>query len=286
MKYHKIEPQPHGGVVSSEGIFFHSPSDFAKNHLYYIHFGGQHTFDSNYEIDRNYYHAFLLIRIIDGHLNFEYRGTSFTAHEGDVVLLDCKDYHHYWADDIVTFQWFHYDGCSSQAYFDMLYAKYGACFCGKTELYFPFNYVLDELKADPPNDHKLSFLIHNIIGILAIPDKLPESSIVTKARQYIQEHFQEDINVPDIAEHVALNTFYFSKLFKKNTGVPPHQYLTNIRIKYAKSLLSETSHGLSYISRQCGYTSESHFIRAFKKSTAITPIQFRKYFDPSGFKNQ
>lgn len=285
MKYQKIEPQPHGGVVRKEGIFFHTPSDFAKNYLYYIHFGGLYTCDRTYKIDRDYYHAFLLIRIIEGSLNFEYRGNSFTASDGDIVLIDCKDYHHYWTDDNVTFQWFHFDGCSSQAYFDMLYTQFGPCFSGKTELYFTFTYVLDELKSDPPDDHKLSFLIHNIIGILALPDKMPESSVVAKARQYIQEHFHEDINVPDIADYVALNTFYFSKLFKKSTGTPPHQYLTNLRIKYAKSLLSGTTHGLSYISKQCGYTSESHFIRAFKKSTSITPIQFRKYFDPSGFKN-
>lgn len=285
MKYQKIEPQPHGGVVYKEGIYFQSPSDFAKEHLYYIQFGGMYTCDRTYVINRNYYHAFLLFRILKGKLNFEYRGDSFTAKDGDVVLLDCKEYHHYWADDLVTFQWFHFDGCSSQAYFDMLYTTFGSCFSSKTELYFPFNCIYEELKSTVPDEHKLSFLIHNIIGILALHDKKHEPEVVQKARQFIQGHYHENITVPDIAAHVALNAFYFSKLFKKKTGTPPHQYLSSIRIQYAKTLLAETSHSLSYIAEKCGYASDSHFIRAFKKETAVTPTQFRRYFDPSGFRN-
>lgn len=285
MNYQKILPHPHGGIVCKEGIYFHSPSDFSKKHLYYIHFGGIYTCNNSYEIDRNYYHAFLLFRILKGELHFEYRNHSFTAKMGDIVFLDCKEYHHYWADSLVTFQWFHFDGCSSQAYFDLLHQQFGSCFSEKTELYFTFNYIFDLLKSNAPSEHKLSFLIHTIIGILALPDVHPESSVIIKVRQYIQDHFQENITVSDMAKYVSLDTFYFSKLFKKSTGVPPHRYLSYTRIKYAKVLLSETTHSLSYISEHCGYASDSHFIRAFKKHTAVTPIQFRRYFDPSGFQD-
>jgi len=285
MNYQELTPQPHSGVTYKEGIYFCSPSDFAKEHLYYIHFGGMYTCNSAYEIDRNYYHAFLLFRILKGHLNFKYRGRSFTAKDGDIVFLDCKEYHHYWADDFVTFQWFHFDGSSSQAYFDMLYETQGPCFSEKTELYFPFNYILDELKSPAPEEHKLSFLIHNIIGLLAYRDKRQEPTVIQKARQFIQDHYHEDITVPDIAKHVALNPFYFSKLFKKITGVAPHQYLSYIRIKYAKTLLAETTHSLTYVAEKCGYSSDSHFIRAFKKETSVTPTYFRRYFDASGFRD-
>lgn len=284
MNYQKLEPQPHGGVVHREGIYFHSSSDFAKENLYYIHFGGKYTCDQHYEIDRNYYHAFLLIRILKGKLNFEYRGRTFIARDGDVVFLDCKEYQHYWAEDFVTFQWFHFDGCSSQAYFDMLYATDGACFSNKGELFFQFNYILDELKSPDTNEHKLSFLIHNIIGILAIRDKKAEPDAVKKAKLFIQEHYNEDISVPDIARQVSLEAFYFSKLFKKSTGTAPHQYLSYIRIQYAKTLLAETTHTLSYIAEQCGYASDSHFIRAFKKDSSVTPTVFRRSFNPSEFR--
>ena len=118
-----------------------------------------------------------------------------------------------------------------------------------------------------------------------MPNNQPESPIITKSRQYIQDHFHEPISVPDIAQHVALNPSYFSKLFRRHTGTPPHQYLSHIRINYAKILLAETTHNLSYIADKCGYASTSHFIRAFKQVTAITPTHFRRYFDPAGFRN-
>lgn len=286
MSYQKIVPQSHGGVVYREGIYFHSPSDFAKENLYYTHFGGMYTCDSDYEIDREYYHAFLLFRILKGSLHFKYRNRSFIARDGDVIFLDCKEYHRYWAESPVSFQWFHFDGCSTQAYFNLLYAQHGACFSNISQLYFQFNYILEELKSETPNDHKLSFLINNIIGILALPHSTRESPIIQKARQYILENYNKDIAVSDIAEYVALNKFYFSKLFKNTTGISPHQYLSYIRIKHAKRLLAETEYSVSHIAATCGFSCDSHFIRAFKKDTAFTPMQFRKYFDSSEFQNQ
>ncbi|MFV0528678.1 MAG: AraC family transcriptional regulator [Lachnospiraceae bacterium] len=283
--YQEVKPQPHGGVTYKEGIYFHSPSNFAKEYLYYVLFGGLYTCNEHYEINRPYYPVFLLIRITKGNLHFNYLDSTFTAKTGDVVLLDCKKPHRYWADSLVTFQWFHFDGCSSQAYFDMLSARFGTCFSEKTGLYFTFNSILDELKSGTPDDHKCSVSIHDILSVLAESDKRLESSSVQKARQFIQEHFKENISVPDIASYVSLNSFYFSKLFKKTTGMPPHQYLTGLRIKYAKLLLAETSYGISHIAITCGFSHEMHFIRSFKTNASITPTQFRKYFDSSGFRD-
>ncbi|MGI6007026.1 MAG: AraC family transcriptional regulator [Ruminococcus sp.] len=288
MNYAKLEPIPRemeAGIIEGNTIYFHSPSNFSKEFLYYPHFGGMYTCRFPYRVKRDFCDTFLLARIIKGRFHIRFMDQYFAADEGSVVFLDCKKPHIYWAEDPVTFQWIHFDGCSTQGYFDYLFPLRGVVFPDKPELFFQFNYLLEELKSDLSNDHKLSFLIHNILGLLAMNDKKQIPSSVTESIRFMTSHFQENLSVEDIAANCALNPQYFSRLFKKHTGQPPHQYLLSLRMKRAKSLLIESPLSVNEIANECGFTSSTHFIRSFKAENSITPQMFRKYFDPRGFRS-
>ena len=286
MNYSKLEPIEHeSGILRRDGIHFHSPSDFAKEHLYYPHFGGVYTCTFPYRVKRDYCNAFLLARILDGELHVSFLDRYFCAGAGTVVFLDCKHRHAYWAEEPVTFQWIHFDGCSTQAYFDLLVPEHGICFPDKPELFFQFQYLIDELKTDAGNDHRLSSLIHNILGLLAIPDKEKEPAAITEALRYLSLHFREPITVDVIASHIGLNPQYFSRLFKKHLHQAPHQYLNTLRLRRAKSLLIESDFTIQRIAEECGFSGSTHFIRVFKQENRITPQMFRKYFDPAGFRD-
>ena len=282
MNYQKLEPKKYElGIISKEGIYFNSPSDFAKINLYYPHFGGQYTCASPYRVERENYNTFLLIRVLEGKFHVNYDGDHSCVKAGSVIFLDCKKSHAYWAEMPVTFQWFHFDGCATQAYFNLLTEDgQSICFSDNAELSFQFGNLLNELKTDNGDDHKLSFLIHNILGLLAMPDKRKEPSTVTDALRYMTSHYQKNISVEDIARQLSLNPQYFSRLFKKYTGTSPHQHLVTLRLRRAKSLLLETSLSISQIADECGFMSSTHFIRAFKQENDITPQKFRKLYEP------
>jgi len=271
------------GIIQKKGVFFHSPSPFARANLFYALWGDEYVCDVPYCINREYLNAFLLFRINEGSLYFEYRGRSFEAKAGDVVFLDCKIHHHYWAKRRVRFEYIHFRGNAAQAYCDMLHEKFGAHFPGKIETSFLFRYILSELALQVPNDHKLSFLLHNIISILALPENKTFSPCVVSAQQYIHNHFREPVTVADIAEFVSMSQYHFSRVFKNETLMAPHTYLVNIRLKQAKMLLLETNETIEQIALSCGFNSPSHFIRAFKKEMEVTPATFRKLFLPGGF---
>ena len=284
--YTSLEPIPReSGIVGGDTIYFHSPSAFAREHLYYPHFGGLYTCQFPYRVKRDYCDTFLLARIIKGCFHVRFLDQYITAREGNIVFLDCKKKHVYWAEDPVTFQWVHFDGCATQACFDYLFPIRGVCFPDKAELFFHFNSLLDELKSELSDDHRLSFLLHSILGLLAMNDKKQIPSSVTAAIRFMTSHFQEDLHVDDIAAASALNPQYFSRLFKKHTGQPPHQYLLSLRMKRAKSLLIESALSVNEIANECGFTSSTHFIRSFKAENGITPHIFRKYFEPGGFRS-
>lgn len=284
MDYQELKPRKdETGILNREGIYFHSPSDFARKNLYYIHFGGLYTCTFPYRVNREYYHTFLLVRVLEGKFYVHFGEDTICAEAGSIIFLDCKQKHSYWVRETTSFQWFHFDGCSAQSYFDYLTGQqHGVCFAGQHELFLPFDSILEELKTDHGNEHKLSFLIHNILGLLAGIEKRNEPSAVTGAIRYMTTHYRENISVADIAGYLALNPRYFSKLFKRHTDSSPHQYLLALRLRRAKALLLETSMSIQQIADECGFTSSTHFIRAFRKENDITPQKYRNILFSGG----
>ena len=247
MDYQELKPRKdETGILYREGIYFHSPSDFARKNLYYIHFGGLYTCTFPYRVNREYYHTFLLVRVLDGKFCVRFGDDTICAGTGSVILLDCKQKHSYWVQETTAFQWFHFDGCAAQAYFDYLTGQHGVCFTGQPELFLLFDSILEELKTDHGNEHRLSILIHNILGLLAGIGKRNEPAAVTEAIQYMTAHYRDNISVADIAGYLALNPRYFSKVFKRQQ-----------------------------IADECGFTSSTHFIRAFRQENDITPQKYR-----------
>ena len=70
--------------------------------------------------------------------------------------------------------------------------------------------------------------------------------------------------------------YYFSKLFKNKTGVNFIDYLTNIRIEKAKTLLADSDKSMKEICVTVGYSDPNYFSRIFKKVTGVTPTEYKE----------
>lgn len=99
---------------------------------------------------------------------------------------------------------------------------------------------------------------------------------VTLAKNYIIERYNTDLTVKDVAEFVHLNPEYFTRLFKKETGMNIKDFITDCRISMAKDLLTNSTLPISMIASEVGYSNFSYFAHLFKKVEDMTPGKYRQ----------
>lgn len=99
---------------------------------------------------------------------------------------------------------------------------------------------------------------------------------IKEALVYIEENFQNDISILDIAERCGLNRSYFGKVFKDALGKSPQEFLINYRMVKAAELLKLTQLSILDIGNAVGYPNQLHFSRAFKSIYGISPNNWRK----------
>lgn len=102
-----------------------------------------------------------------------------------------------------------------------------------------------------------------------------EPPVITKAKQYIEEHQTEDISLAQVAKISFMSPFYFCKMFRKATGIYFTDYLSRLRIERAKNLLLNPNLRISEIAYEVGFQSLTHFNRVFKRILGQSPTDYR-----------
>lgn len=98
---------------------------------------------------------------------------------------------------------------------------------------------------------------------------------IKEAISFIEQNFQNNISVEDIAASCGLNRSYFGKIFHENMGKSPQDFLISYRMSKATELLKLTKLSIADIGNATGYPNQLHFSRAFKNVYGISPRQWR-----------
>jgi two-component system response regulator YesN len=98
---------------------------------------------------------------------------------------------------------------------------------------------------------------------------------ILRTKQFIQEHFAEEIYLDALAGRVGLSSTYLSSLFKKEAGVTVSDYILLCRMNTAKALLLDCRLNVSDVAYKVGYSDPKHFSKVFKAHTGILPLRFR-----------
>lgn len=105
-----------------------------------------------------------------------------------------------------------------------------------------------------------------------------ESRRVEKVRQYIDEHYSEQLKLADLAALVGMSPVSFSRFFHQRTGRTLSEYIVDIRLGHAARMLVDTSRTVSEICYGCGFNNLSNFNRTFKARRNCTPRDFRAMY--------
>lgn len=103
-----------------------------------------------------------------------------------------------------------------------------------------------------------------------------QNNIISKAIDYVSDHFAEQIRVEDIANYAHISETHFRRVFSSNMNMSPLDYVNLVRIQMACEYLNKTDEPIAVIAAKCGYTTSSTFNRNFRQIMGVTPVQWRK----------
>lgn len=101
------------------------------------------------------------------------------------------------------------------------------------------------------------------------------NQIINAALKYINNNYNQNINLESVASYIHLNPQYFSRYFKNSTGMNFVDYLSLVRVREAKKMLLTTEFSIAEVSLKMGYIDPSYFSKVFMKYEGVTPNKFR-----------
>lgn len=152
--------------------------------------------------------------------------------------------------------------------------------------------LLSEIERELETNWSMGKLYGDILGMalaLAVAKRYSNSNKVlqfakgglTKAKlnrviNYMHEYCERDLRLCELADVAQTSLFHFSRLFHESVGMPPHRYLTQIRIEKAKVLLRVPKFNIAQIALETGFANASHFGKSFRRVVGVTPSEYKQ----------
>ena len=270
-------------IEAKSDYYIYTPGSLAQNLFLYPTIIGHFKYQEGYKLYRDSFDSFLCIFIKNGTCRINACGQILEAHKNQIVFLDCYSPHSYEAVTSWEAEWFHFDGKLARGYYEAITA--GKNIVISLSSTYRFEKYLSKLylafrNSEPINDAKINNWIVNLMTELLISKEASDgtqnsSDIIEDIVSFIMDNLADELPLDQLAEKANLSPFYFSRLFKKETGFSPHDYILTSKINHAKYLLLSTDLSIKDICFKLGFSSESAFCTAFKKKTSQSPSEFR-----------
>lgn len=103
-----------------------------------------------------------------------------------------------------------------------------------------------------------------------------KSRLIYECRQYIDEHYEENLTVSEISRHIGVSLSYLSRVFKASTGNTIINYINEKKIEKAKDYLANTDMKIYEIADKLGFENTTYFSYFFKKYTGMSPKDYKE----------
>ncbi|HSR04935.1 MAG TPA: response regulator [Proteiniclasticum sp.] len=139
--------------------------------------------------------------------------------------------------------------------------------------------IKEKLKSSKSRDQYfliLDLIFEEIFEVIIREKRVTHKEEMAYALQYIEKHLTKNLSLESAASYMNISTHYFSKLFKSEVGENFIDYVTEKKVERAKELIKDTDIPLNNIAFELGFNEANYFSKVFKKTTGITPSQYRK----------
>lgn len=139
-----------------------------------------------------------------------------------------------------------------------------------------FAILINEARTERELDHLSTDMLHKYCLMVKNHSMKGYSKVVKEVISYVDFHYAEDLGLAFFAEMFSISKNYLSGLFKKETGMTLTDYIHQVRIRRAVTLINSSSLSITTIAASCGYNDINYFIRIFKRALGMSPKQYQK----------
>lgn len=236
----------------------------------------------------------VLIFVLEGILDISVGNSDFQVKTGEILFLPKNVAHHGNAPSKgrLSYFWVHFDGDFekiSQADFSKNYAfviGQNSKVANFKRISLLFSQLIDisQREKNYRNDISQTALkllmmeISQDVFDLKNAENTPHSPKISAIEKYIKDNCQGDVSMEKIAKNFCYSPQYISALFKKSTGTTINRYANKCRLELSKGLLCDSIMSVKEIAYTCGFSDEKYFMRLFKTSEGVTPMEYRNAF--------
>lgn len=272
-------------VSEDSAYYVYSPSKNALEMFLYPLQCGQFTYLPGYHLVRESFDSFLLMYIQKGSLVLEAEDQVQTVSRGQLVLVDCYRRHAYSTETGWSCLWCHFDGITARHWYQNIVSRLGNVFTIPDS-----QHIISRLASicdvfcsggvvrEPLLSKYLTDILTSVLLYVPSDDRTTAHIGMTeKITAYISEHFAEKPTVNRLASMAGMSDYHFIRIFKKQTGFTPHEYILNTQMNTARYLLKNSGLSVKDICFSTGFSCESVFCSAFKRREGMTPAQYREH---------
>ena len=132
-----------------------------------------------------------------------------------------------------------------------------------------------DITLDAQSEIITHWIIRSVFGETLDMRAVSDDYSVARAQHYMEQHYMDNITVAKLSELGYVSPSSFNRKFKNETGITPIEYLIEIRLKHAKTLLRRKNIPITEIAMRCGFGSNSHFSSCFQSRLGISPSEYR-----------
>ncbi len=230
---------------------------------------------------------YLIHYVVSGQGSYTVHGQTYALHAGDAFLVFPDMEVSYRADlrDPWEYRWVGFAGSDAAAMIES--SDFGPHHLILRDI--PFGHELEEKLAAINNAFGNSFAnsiemtgeLYLALGLFVThsarnkENTTQEVRNVRRAVSYIDSRYSYDISIEDVAAYTAISRSTLYRQFMKCIGIPPKQYLEDLRIRRARTLLEDTDLTVSAIAISVGVQNALYFSKMFRKSVGCSPSQYR-----------
>ncbi len=262
----------------------------AKANLPYVQEAGDFLAHGKYYTTREGLPSYLIKYTVSGEGTLDYGGQSVRLPAGHFFWIDCMNPQSYRTSDPAgnwRVLWVHFHGAGCAYFLEQFLSATG----GRSDAVLPVDSPVPSLlqsilelygkgrhgsDADLRAAALLTSLMSECVSAASRKSDGAATGAVREARDYLLLHYAEPVTLDVLARVLSLSKYHLQKLFRRQVGQTPNEFLNDLRLNHAKEFLRATDEPVARIAEAVGFENASYFIRRFKRHEGVTPAVYRR----------